>query len=44
MKDFAIWFFEQIPAFLMAEPMCYFVGMALLLFAINCFVQLIRYH
>lgn len=44
MKEFALWFFEQVPAFLMAEPMCYFVGMGLLIFAIDCFVRLIRYN
>ena len=42
MKSFALWFLEEMPVFLMREPICYFVGMALLLFAINCFVQLIR--
>ena len=34
MKDFAIWFLEQIPAFLMREPICYivaffFIGLAI---------------
>lgn len=26
MKDFCLWFIEQLPSFLMAEPVCYFVG------------------
>lgn len=25
-KDFIVWFVGQLPEFLMAEPICYFVG------------------
>lgn len=42
MKDFALWFLEEIPAFLMREPVCYFVAFALLVFAIDCVVRLIN--
>lgn len=26
MKDFCLWFIDQLPTFLMSEPVCYFVG------------------
>ena len=26
MKAFCLWFIDQLPTFLMAEPVCYFVG------------------
>lgn len=35
MQSFFIWFLEQLPAFLMAEPLCYFVGFAFLLVVIR---------
>lgn len=27
-KDFVFWFLSELPSFLMAEPICYFVGFA----------------
>lgn len=29
--QFALWFLAELPQFLMAEPVCYFVGLAILL-------------
>lgn len=26
MKEFWLWWFEQLPDFLLAEPICYFMG------------------
>lgn len=34
-KTFVVWLVEQIPAFLMSEPIIYFVGIALLLYIIK---------
>lgn len=35
MQSFVTWFLEQLPAFLMAEPLCYFVGFAFILVVIR---------
>lgn len=29
MKELCTWFLEELPGFLLAEPVCYFVGFAL---------------
>lgn len=41
MKDFAFWFLDQLPAFLMSEPMCYFVGLFFLGFIVVIFRRII---
>lgn len=41
-KDFALWFLQQVPAFLLAEPICYFVGLALLLYVARLFRYMIH--
>lgn len=41
MKDFTFWFLEQLPVFLMSEPMCYFVGFAFLMVVISVFKDII---
>lgn len=35
MRQFSLWFLEELPGFLMSEPMCYFVGLAFLIVVIN---------
>lgn len=30
MKDFCLWFLTELPDFLLAEPICYFVGFGFL--------------
>lgn len=35
MRDFVLWFIQEIPEFLLQPPISVFVGMALLAFAIN---------
>ncbi len=27
--DFCVWFLEELPSFLLSEPICYFVGFAM---------------
>lgn len=41
MKSFVLWFLEQLPAFLMSEPICYFVGFAFLFVVISIFKDII---
>lgn len=41
-KTFTLWFLEQIPAFLMSEPMCYFMGFAFLIVVIRVFRDMTR--
>lgn len=40
MKTFAIWFLTQIPDFLMSEPICYFVGIIVLLWILKVILRL----
>jgi hypothetical protein len=42
MKTFVIWFLEQLPSFLLSEPMCYFVGFAFLIVTIRVIRDIIR--
>lgn len=42
MQLFITWFLEQLPAFLMAEPLCYFVGFAFLLVVIRVIRDMIH--
>lgn len=35
MQAFAMWFLSELPTFLMAEPMSYFIGFAMLLLVIR---------
>lgn len=34
-QAFTLWFIEQVPSFLMAEPICYFVGFGFLIITIS---------
>lgn len=40
MQQFSLWFLNNIPSFLLAEPICYFVGIAILAFIIKCILSL----
>lgn len=42
MKTFSLWFIEQLPEFLMADPVIYFVGLAFGLLVIGLFKSLIN--
>lgn len=42
MKTFVLWFLEQLPSFLLSEPMCYFVGFAFLIVTIRIIRDIIR--
>lgn len=42
MKTFVLWFLEQLPSFLMSEPMCYFVGFAFLIVTVRIIRDIIR--
>lgn len=42
MKDFIGWFLTQLPAFLLAEPICYFIGFAMLFLVISAIRQIIN--
>lgn len=42
MQTFILWFLEQLPAFLLSEPICYFVGFAFLFVAIRVIKSIIR--
>jgi len=42
MMDFMSWFLEQLPAFLLAEPICYFVGFACLFVVAGLVRQIIN--
>jgi hypothetical protein len=42
MKTFVLWFLEQLPSFLLSEPMCYFVGFAFLIVTIRIIRVVIR--
>lgn len=44
MRDFCFWFLNELPAFLMTEPIKYFVGFGLLIFAVHCFLALTNYY
>lgn len=42
MKTFVLWFLEQLPSFLLSEPMCYFVGFAFLIVTVRVIRDIIR--
>ena len=42
MKDLCLWFLTQLPDFLMSEPVCYFVGFAMLFVVIGLFKSIIN--
>ena len=44
MMDFIGWFLSQLPAFLMSEPICYFVGFAFLFVIVAIFRSLVTIH
>mgnify|MGYP006392848827 CR=1 FL=1 len=41
-QAFLLWLLDEIPAFLMSEPICYFVGMAFLLVTIKLFIMITK--
>lgn len=42
-KTFVLWFIDNIPTFLMSEPIKYFVGIAILVFIIKIIFGFIRF-
>lgn len=42
MKEFCLWFLTELPDFLMAEPVCYFVGIAFLIIVVGIFIRIIN--
>ena len=40
MKDFCLWFLQQLPTFLLSEPICYLIGFAFLLLTVKVFTSL----
>lgn len=42
MKDFTLWFLEELPAFFMTEPICYFVGFGFLFVIIGVFRDIVN--
>ena len=42
MQAFVLWFLESLPAFLMSEPMCYFVGFAFLIVTVRVIRDITR--
>lgn len=42
MKDFVLWFIDQLPSFLMSEPINYFVGFAMLFVVVSLVRQIIN--
>lgn len=40
MMEFNLWFIEEFPAFLMAEPVIYFVGLIILSYLIKLILSL----
>lgn len=44
MISFVTWFLEKLPDFLMAEPVCYFVGFAFLFVTVALFQRITNIH
>lgn len=44
MKSFCVWFLEKLPEFLMSEPICYFVGFAMVFMVIAVIHKIINLH
>lgn len=42
MKDFCMWWLSELPDFLLAEPICYFVGFAILFVVAGLVRQIIN--
>lgn len=42
-QTFSLWFLEQVPDFLMSEPICYFVGLALGIVVLNLIHRIISF-
>lgn len=42
MQNFVTWFLTQLPAFLMSEPICYFVGFAFLIVVVRIIRDIIH--
>ena len=42
MQAFALWLLEEIPNFLLSEPICYFVGIAILLLVVKLLGSIIK--
>ena len=42
MQSFMSWFLTQLPAFLMAEPICYLWGLVLLGYIVRVFIVSLR--
>lgn len=42
MMDFMLWFMGELPDFLLAEPICYFVGLAITLCVARLTFSLMR--
>lgn len=43
MKDFVIWLIDNIPEFLMSEPICYFVGLIFGAFVLNIILRIFNF-
>lgn len=41
-QAFVVWFLEQLPAFLLSEPISYFIGFAFLFVTIRLIKEIIR--
>lgn len=44
MMNFALWFLEQLPAFLMTEPISAFVGMFFLYVVVDIVSRMIKFN
>lgn len=42
MQTFVTWFLEQLPAFLLSDPISYFIGFSFLFVAIRLIKEIIR--
>lgn len=42
MQLFALWWLEELPAFLMSEPICYFIGFAFLIVVVRIIREIIH--
>lgn len=44
MMTFVEWFLTELPSFLMAEPVCYFVGFAMLFVVVSLIRSIVNIH
>lgn len=42
MKAFVLWFFEELPDFLLSEPVCYLIGFVFALFTLYLIKKIIN--